>query len=73
MVTLFAYWTKKTLKERNSRFIFKEKEIFGIAGLWENWLDKETGGLTETCTIITTEANEVFKADSRPDAGNSQK
>jgi len=42
-------------------FYLKEKEVFGFAGLWEEWLDKETGELTETCTIITTEANEVLK------------
>lgn len=42
-------------------FYLKDKNIFGFAGLWEEWLDKETGELTETCTIITTEANEVLK------------
>ncbi len=42
-------------------FYLKEKEVFGFAGLWEEWLDKEAGELTETCTIITTEANEVLK------------
>ncbi len=36
-------------------------EVFGFAGLWEEWLDKQTGELTETCAIITTEANEVLK------------
>ena len=40
-------------------FYLKEKEVFGFAGLREEWLDKETGELLETCTIITTEANEV--------------
>lgn len=39
----------------------KEKEVFGFAGLWEEWLDKQTSELTESCTIITTEANEVLK------------
>jgi putative SOS response-associated peptidase YedK len=42
-------------------FYLKEKEVFGFAGLWEEWLDKETGEALETCTIITTEANEVLK------------
>ena len=42
-------------------FYLKDKNIFGFAGLWEERLDKETGELTETCTIITTEANEVLK------------
>jgi putative SOS response-associated peptidase YedK len=42
-------------------FYLKEKEVFGFAGLWEEWLDKQTGELTETCTIITNGANEVLK------------
>ena len=39
----------------------KEKEVFGFAGLWESWIDKQSGEELETCTIITTEANEVLK------------
>lgn len=54
---------QKTAKGAKQPFYFylKEKEVFGFAGLWEEWLDKETGELTETCTIITTEANAVLK------------
>jgi putative SOS response-associated peptidase YedK len=58
----FYEW-QKTAKGAKQPFYFylKEKEVFGFAGLWEEWLDKETGELTETCTIITTEANDVLK------------
>ena len=42
-------------------FYLKDKDVFGFAGLWEEWLDNETGELLETCTIITTEANEVLE------------
>lgn len=42
-------------------FYLKEKEVFGFAGLWEEWLDKTTGEPLETCTIITAEANEVLR------------
>jgi putative SOS response-associated peptidase YedK len=42
-------------------FYLKEKEVFGFAGLWEEWLDKESGELLETFTIITTAANDVLK------------
>ena len=41
-------------------FYLKDKDLFGFAGLYENWLDKKTGELFETCTIITTEANAVL-------------
>ena len=60
--TGFYEW-QNTGKGAKQPFYFhlKEKEIFGFAGLWEEWLDKQTGELLETCTIITTEANEVLK------------
>ena len=39
----------------------KEKEAFGFAGLWEEWLDRQTGEVIETCTIIMTAANDLLK------------
>ncbi len=36
-------------------------KVFGFAGLWEEWLDKQTGEMLKTRTIITTEANDVLK------------
>ncbi|MDH3595076.1 MAG: SOS response-associated peptidase [Rhodospirillales bacterium] len=33
---------------------------FGFAGLWESWTDKGSGETVETCTIVTTEANELL-------------
>lgn len=42
-------------------FYLKEREVFGFAGLYEEWLDRATGEVLETCTIITTEANEVLE------------
>ena len=58
----FYEW-QKVVKGAKQPFYFylKEKEIFGFAGLWEEWLDKESGELLETCTIITTEANRVLE------------
>ncbi|MDQ3749902.1 MAG: SOS response-associated peptidase [Acidobacteriota bacterium] len=58
----FYEW-KKTGSGAKQPFYFylKEKDIFGFAGLWEEWLDKESGELLETFTIITTEANDVLK------------
>lgn len=42
-------------------FYLKDKEVFGFAGLWESWIDRQTGEELETCAIITTEANEEVK------------
>jgi len=35
-------------------------EPFALAGLWENWTDKETGESLQTTTLITTDANEFM-------------
>ena len=58
----FYEWQKATKGGKQPFYFYlKEKEVFGFAGLWEEWLDKETGEAVETCTIITTEANKVLK------------
>jgi putative SOS response-associated peptidase YedK len=58
----FYEWQKKgTGAKQPFYFYLNDKEVFGFAGLYEEWLDKQTGELLETCTIITTEANEVLK------------
>jgi putative SOS response-associated peptidase YedK len=36
----------------------KDGEPFAIAGLWERW--EGEGGPLETCTLLTTEANELL-------------
>ena len=35
-------------------------DVFGFAGLYANWTDKETGELFHTFTIITTDANPLM-------------
>jgi putative SOS response-associated peptidase YedK len=37
-----------------------EDEAFAFAGLWSEWIDKSTGELIKTYTILTTEANELM-------------
>ncbi len=58
----FYEWQKAEKSAKQPFYFYlKEKEVFGFAGLWEEWLDKQTGELLETCTIITTEANKVLQ------------
>lgn len=59
--TGFYEWKKGRDGKQPYYFHLKEKDVFGFAGLWEEWIDKETNKVIETCTIITTEANEVLK------------
>ena len=58
----FYEWQKQS-KGAKQPFYFrmKDKDVFGFAGLWAEWLDKETGEQIETFTIITTEANKVLE------------
>jgi putative SOS response-associated peptidase YedK len=60
--TGFYEWQKKGAGAKQPfYFHLKDKEVFGFAGLYEEWTDKETGEQIDTCTIITTEANEVLR------------
>jgi len=34
----------------------KDKSVFAMAGLYENWVDPQTGESIESCTIVTREA-----------------
>ena len=36
-------------------------DVFAFAGLWENWVDRETGELLQSFSIITTDANELVR------------
>lgn len=52
--------SKKTVKIPY-RIMRQDEDLFSFAGLWDEWLDKTTGEILKTFTIITTEANEVVK------------
>ena len=38
----------------------RDTEIFSLAGIYNNWVDKETGEVINSFSIITTEANEFM-------------
>jgi putative SOS response-associated peptidase YedK len=41
-------------------FSLKDRNLFALAGLWESWESPE-GDIIETCTILTTEANDILR------------
>jgi putative SOS response-associated peptidase YedK len=41
------------------RIARQDGELFGFAGLYDNWRDPNSGGELATCTIITTQPNEL--------------
>jgi putative SOS response-associated peptidase YedK len=40
-------------------FTAKDGPVLSIAGLWEEWKDKESGKAIRSCTMIITEPNKV--------------
>jgi len=56
----FYEWRKQG-KQKQPYFIYRvDKQPLGLAGLWEHWQDAH-GNELETCTILTTSANETIK------------
>ncbi|PBB04733.1 MULTISPECIES: SOS response-associated peptidase [Salimicrobium] len=54
----FYEWKKDEAGEKQPyRIQLKDQGLFGLAGLWEKWKNKD-GENVFTCTILTTEANE---------------
>jgi putative SOS response-associated peptidase YedK len=54
----FYEWTGKPGKKQPWLFHFETDGVFAFAGLWEHWKPPE-GAPVETCTIVTTAANEL--------------
>lgn len=56
----FFEWQKIAPKQKQPFLIaMKDGGVFGFAGLWERWKDKASGETIRSCTIITTEPNEL--------------
>jgi len=41
------------------RFTLSDAELFAFAGLWTSWVNKESGELLDSCTIVTTTPNDL--------------
>ena len=56
----FYEWKKLDAKTKQPyAIVMKDRSVFGFAGLWERWKDKASGQTIQSCTIITTQPNEV--------------
>ncbi len=54
----FYEWKKVNTKTKVPyRICLKNEELFSFAGLYDSWVDKESGEILNTFTIITTQAN----------------
>ncbi|MDX5442919.1 MAG: SOS response-associated peptidase, partial [Hymenobacteraceae bacterium] len=57
----FFEWRSVGKTKKPYRIQLKSEELFTFAGLWDEWVDKQTGEVEHTFTIITTTANEMVK------------
>jgi putative SOS response-associated peptidase YedK len=55
----FYEWRKAGARKIPHCFRLRDAAVFGMAGLWERWNGPD--GEIESCTIITTEANDVVR------------
>lgn len=50
----------KTAEKYPYHIAVRENEYFYIAGIWQDWTDRDTGEVVSTVAIITTEANPLM-------------
>lgn len=55
----FYEWKRTQGRKVPMRIKMKNDELFAMAGLWESW-KSPSGELVHTCTILTTEPNELM-------------
>ena len=55
----FYEWQRVGKARKPMRVAMKSGELFAFAGLWDSWRDPE-GEIVRSCTIITTEANDLL-------------
>ena len=60
----FYEWKREGKAKQPYYIRFKDSRPFAFAGLWESWKDpsQEDGSPIDSCTIITTEANEFMQS-----------
>lgn len=56
----FYEWQRTEGRKQPFFFRMRDGRPFGFAGLWERW-EGENGQAINSCTILTTEANEVLQ------------
>ena len=56
----WQWMDEKGRQKQKYELTFPNDEVFAFAGLWSEWVDKSTGEIRYTYTIITSEANELM-------------
>lgn len=59
-ITGFFEWRDINKKKYPYHIQLKEEEIFCLAGIYDEWIDKQSGEILNTFSIVTTEANPLM-------------
>ena len=51
----------KGRKKQKYLIEYPDSQLFGFAGLYDQWVNKETGEILESCSIVTTAAEGIMK------------
>jgi putative SOS response-associated peptidase YedK len=51
----------KGTKKQKYLVEFPDSELFGFGGLYDEWVNKETGEIIKSCSIVTTPAKGIMK------------
>ena len=55
-------WLDKKGKKKQKYLIeLPNSELFSFAGLYDHWVDKQTGEIINSCSIVTTEAKGIMR------------
>ena len=57
----FYEWRAEGGRKQPYRIARPDGRPFAFAGLWERWQDPEGGEKVESCSIVTTEANDLLR------------
>ncbi|RZL20391.1 MAG: SOS response-associated peptidase [Pedobacter sp.] len=53
-------WQAVNKKKYPHYITFKNKEIFSIAGIWEEWVNRDSGEILKSFSMVTTDANPLM-------------
>ncbi|RNI24161.1 SOS response-associated peptidase [Rufibacter latericius] len=56
----FYEWKRVGKTKTPYRILLRNEQLFTFAGLWDAWVDRSTGEVLHTFTVITTEPNELM-------------
>jgi len=56
----FFEWSGESGQRTKWRVSLPDQPVFGLAGLWERWIDPHSGEPVETYAIVTTAANQTL-------------